>query len=132
VIIPNIPFTWLRVGMYRLIGYRIGRNVFIGMRCYMDDVEPSNTVIEDNVTVAYGTYFACHGKGQGHTTILIKKNTYIGMRCNILSGKRGIEIGPNAIIGAGSLINKTIPQGVVAAGCPARIIRMHSDPLGMG
>jgi len=125
-VIPNVPFTRLRVCMYRWIGYRIGRNVFIGMCCYMDDVEPANTEIEDNVTVSYGTYFACHGKGQGHTTIRIKKNSYIGMRCNILSGKEGIEIGPNAIIGAGSLINRTIPQDAVAAGCPARIIRMQS------
>ena len=39
VIIPNIPFNFLRVRMYRLIGYRIGKNTFIGMKCYLDDTE---------------------------------------------------------------------------------------------
>ena len=30
VIIPNVPFSNLRVSLYRLIGFKIGKNVFIG------------------------------------------------------------------------------------------------------
>ncbi len=118
VIIPNVPFSNLRVTLYRMIGFSIGKNVFIGMKCYMDDVAIDKTVIEDNVTISYGCYFACHGKGQGHTAIHIKKGAYIGMRCNILSGKEGIIIGEKSIIGAGSLVNKNIPDGVVGLGVP--------------
>ena len=118
VIIPNVPFSNLRVFLYRLIGFKIGKNVFIGMKCYMDDVAIKNTIIEDNVTISYGCYFACHGKGQGHTAILVKKGAYIGMRCNILSGKEGISIGERSIIGAGSLVNKNIPDGAVGLGVP--------------
>src|SRR6056297_1587388 len=81
-IISNIPFNTLRILAYRILGFKIGKNVFIGMNAYMDDVEPSKTVIEDNVTISYGCYFACHGKGQSHTNIIIKKNAYIGMRAN--------------------------------------------------
>ncbi len=121
VIIPNVPFTNLRVSLYRLIGFKIGKNVFIGMKCYMDDVAINNTIIEDNVTISYGCYFACHGKGQGHTHILIKQGAYIGMRCNILSGKEGISIGERSIIGAGSLVNKNIPDGAVGLGVPVVI-----------
>lgn len=45
--------------MYRyLVGYKIGKNVFIGMKCYLDDLEPKQTIIEENVTVSYGCYFA--------------------------------------------------------------------------
>ena len=118
VIIPNIPFSDLRVALYRLIGFKIGKNVFIGMKCYMDDVAIKNTIIEENVTISYGCYFACHGKGQGHTSILIKKGAYIGMRCNILSGKEGITIGAGSILGAGSLVNKNIPDDTVGSGVP--------------
>ncbi len=118
VIIPNVPFTNLRVSLYRIIGFNIGKNVFIGMKCYMDDVAIDKTIIEDNVTISYGTYFACHGKNQGHTAILIKKGAYIGMRCNVISGKNGITIGEQSIIGAGSLVNKNIPEGAVGAGVP--------------
>ena len=122
VIIPNIPFTSLRVACYRMIGFRIGKNVFIGMKCYLDDVAVSKMIIEDNVTISYGCYFACHGKGQEHTQIHIKEGTYIGMRCNILSGKEGIVIGEKSIIGAGSLVNRSIPDNAKVVGAPIRIL----------
>jgi len=121
VIIPNTPFSKLRVFLYRSIGFTIGKNVFIGMKCYLDDVAIDKMTVEDNVTISYGCYFACHGKGQIHTTILIKKNTYIGMRCNILSTKKGIVIGENVIIGASSLVNKNIPNNSRAFGVPIEI-----------
>jgi len=118
VIIPNIPFSNLRVSCYRLIGFNIGKNVFIGMKCYLDDVAIDKTVIEDNVTISYGCYFACHGKNQEHTMIKIKKGAYIGMRCNILSGEEGIVIGENSIVGAGTLVNKSIADGAIGVGVP--------------
>jgi len=122
VIIPNVPFSNLRVLLYKIIGFKIGKNVFIGMKCYMDDIDPSKTIIEDNVIISYGCYFACHGINQLHTVIHIKKMAYIGMRCNIVSGKKNITIGANSIVGAGSLINKNIPDNKTAIGVPIRII----------
>lgn len=121
VLIPNIVSARLRVALYRLIGFRIGKNVFIGMKCYMDDVDPALTTIGDNAVISYGTYFAVHGRDQDHTPIHIKENAYIGMRCTVISGKSGITIGCNAVIGAGSLVNKSVPDNAVAAGCPIRI-----------
>jgi maltose O-acetyltransferase len=35
----------------------------------------------------------------------------------------GVTIGENSIIGAGSVVTKDIPAGVVAAGNPCRVIR---------
>lgn len=122
VIIPNTPFSNLRVAMYRWIGFNIGKNVFIGMKCYMDDVAIDKTIIEDNVTISYGCYFACHGKGQGHTSILIEEGVYLGMRCNVLSGKEGIVIGRKSIIGAGSLVNVSISSNAKAVGVPVKIL----------
>lgn len=122
VIIPNIPFTNLRVSLYRLIGFKIGKNVFIGMKCYMDDMAIEKTVIEDNVTISYGCYFACHGKNQGHTKIHIKEAAYLGMRCNVISGKEGIVIGKESIIGAGSLVNRSIPDHTTAVGVPVKCL----------
>lgn len=129
VIIPNVPFSTLRIILYRMIGFNIGKNVFIGMKCYMDDVAIKNTIIEDNVTISYGTYFACHGKGQSHTKIIIKENAYIGMRCNIISGKDGVTIGEYAIVGAGSLINRDIPEYSKAVGVPIKILDKHKETV---
>lgn len=79
------------------------------MRCYLDDLEPQMFTVEDNVTISYGCFFACHGKRQAHTSITIKKGAYLGMRSNVISGKNGVIIGENAIIGACSLVNKNVP-----------------------
>lgn len=122
VIIPNVPFTKLRVAMYRWIGYSIGKNVFIGMKCYLDDVAIDKMVIEDNVTISYGCYFACHGIGQKHTQIIIKKRAYIGMRCNVVSGKNGVTVGYDSIVAAGSLVNKDVEQKTIVAGVPIKKI----------
>jgi len=124
VFIPSVPFSRLRIFLYRtLVGYKIGKNVFIGMKCYLDDLEPGSTVIEDNVTISYGCYFALHGKNQEHTYIHIKKGAYIGMRATIIAGAKGLDIGENSIVGASSLVNKSIPEGKLAVGIPAKVIK---------
>lgn len=120
VVIPNIPFSGIRVAMYRLIGFKIGKNTFIGMKCYLDDTEPSHTVIGSNVTISYGCYFALHGKGQDRLFIEIQNKVYIGMRCNIIASKENLIIGKESIIGAASLVNKSIPANEKFAGVPVK------------
>lgn len=122
-IVPFVPFNAVRIILYRLVGYRIGRNVFIGMNCYLDDLEPRRTVIGHNVTISYGCYFSLHGKGQGRTHIVIKSNAYIGLRAIILGGRHGVSIGRGAIIGAAALVNRSIPHDKTAVGIPARVIK---------
>ncbi|SFV68246.1 Serine acetyltransferase [hydrothermal vent metagenome] len=122
VIIPNTPFLRLRVMLYRLVGFKIGKNSDIGMKCYLDEINPSKLILKDNVTVSCGVYFTCHGKNQTHTKIVIEEGAYIGMRANILSGKNGITIGKNVIVGAGTLVNKSIPDNATVVGVPARIV----------
>ena len=39
----------------------------------------------------------------------------------------GVTIGSNTIIGAGSVVNRNIPDGVIAAGNPCRVIRKITD-----
>ena len=121
-IIPHMVLNGWRIFFYRLCGYNIGKNVFIGMRCYLDDLEPQMCTIEDNVIISYGVFFACHGRNQQHTPITIKEGAYIGMRSTILSGKNGIVIGENAVIGACTLVNKSIPAGATAVGVPCRTL----------
>ena len=121
-IAPYVVLNPVRIFLYRLCGYKIGKNVFIGMRCYLDDLEPKLFTVEDNVIISYGVFFACHGKNQSHTPITIKNGAYVGMRANVVSGKNGITIGEGAVIGAGTLVNKDVPAGATAVGVPCRII----------
>ena len=92
------------------------------MKCYLDDLEPSRTVIERNVVISYGCYFALHGINQKHSFINIKQGAYIGIRATVIAGKEGLIISENTIIGAASLVNKSLPDNVKAAGVPAKII----------
>lgn len=126
-VIPNMVLNGWRIFFYRLCGYNIGKNVFIGMRCYLDDLEPHMLSIEDNVVISYGVFFACHGRHQNHMPITIKQGAYIGMRANILSGKTGITIGEKAVVGAGTLVNRDVPAGATAVGVPCRIIEKAEE-----
>ena len=121
-IAPYMVLNSVRIFLYRLCGYKIGKNVFIGMRCYLDDLEPKLFTVEDDAIISYGVFFACHGRNQMHTPITIKKGAYVGMRSNIISGKNGVTIGENAVVGAGTLVNKDVPDGATAVGVPCRII----------
>ena len=123
----HCPFNCIRIFLYRLCGFKIGKKVFIGMRCYLDDMCFDKLIIEDGVTISYGVFFACHGKGQGHQQILVKKNAYIGMRATVISKnadkeKSGVVIGEGAVVGAMALVNRDIPDYATAVGVPVKII----------
>ena len=75
VLIPTIPFSNLRVQCYRWCGYKIGKNTFIGMRCYLDDMCYDLIEIGDDVIISYGVFFACHGRKQGHNKLVDRKST---------------------------------------------------------
>lgn len=124
---PNCVFNCIRIYLYKLCGFKIGKNVFIGMKCYLDDMCYDLITIEDNVIISYGVYFACHGKNQGHYPIKIKNKAYIGMRANIISknadgSEHGVCIGEYAVVGACTLVNRDVPNGMTAVGIPCRII----------
>lgn len=125
VIIPNIPVNNIRITLYRLIGYKIGKSTFIGMKCYLDDIHPSRTTIGNNVTISYGCYFALHGKKQSSSNIEIKEGAYIGMRCNIVARKGNLVVGEKSIIGAGSLVNKDVEANTTVIGVPAKPININ-------
>ena len=55
-IIPYMVLNGWRIFFYRLCGYNIGKNVFIGMRCYLDDLEPHMFTVEDDCTISYGVF----------------------------------------------------------------------------
>ena len=83
-VIPHMFLNGWRIFFYRLCGYKIGKNVFIGMRCYLDDLKPKMFTVEDDCIISYGVFLACHGRNQQHTPITIKKGAYIEMRASVI------------------------------------------------
>lgn len=126
VVAANCPFNCLRIAIYRMCGFTIGKGTFIGMRCYLDDMCYDLLKIGNHVTISYGVFFACHGKNQEHIPIIIDDEAYIGMRASVISkiseSEEKVIIGKKSIIGACTLVNRSIPEGATAVGVPCRII----------
>lgn len=61
-----------------------------------------------------------HSKGP----VIIGKNVWIGDKVTILSG---VKVGDGCVIAANAVVTKDIPSGCVAAGIPARIIKIISN-----
>ena len=55
--------------------------------------------------------------------VRIGRNSWIGIRCSILSG---VTIGEHSVIGAGSIVTHDVPPFSIAAGVPARVIKKYN------
>ena len=61
---------------------------------------------------------------EGAVGLGMGNNVWIGANVTILPG---VTIGDDTVIGAGSVVNRDIPSGVVAAGNPCRVIRKITE-----
>ncbi len=113
----------------------IQKNATIGKSCKISSHTfiCEGVTIEDDVFVGHNVSFindkyprsTVEGHLQTETDwsvepTRVKQGASIGTSCTILSS---VTIGRNAIIGAGSVVTKDIPDNVVAAGNPCRVIR---------
>ncbi len=93
----------------------------------------TSIIIEDDVMMGCGVHFYINNHkfdrldipliDQGYypdEMITLKKGCWIGANAILLPG---VTVGENSVIGAGSVVTKSIPAGVVAAGIPAKIIK---------
>ena len=110
---------------------------FINYNCTILDTAP--VYIGADTFIAPGVCIACAGHGvhpserlilETAKPIHIGKKVWIGANAVILPG---VHIGDGSIIGAGSVVNKDIPENVIAAGNPCKVIReiTEADIVGM-
>lgn len=116
----------------------LGNDIIINMNCTFVDNKPirigNRVLIASNVQIytashpvlpqkrlvpdwkdSQTTFFRTYAR-----SIEIKDNVWIGGGCILLPG---ISIGENSVIGAGSVVNRSIPPNCIAVGNPCRVIR---------
>ena len=105
---------------------KLGKAVFINSCCRFQD--NGGIEIGDNTMIGQGTTIVTLNHDLNPKTrhnanpkpVKIGKNVWIGASCTILPG---VCIGDNSIIGAGSVVTKSIPKNAIVVGNPAKIIR---------
>lgn len=80
----------------------------------------AGTVITDSDwhSLAPNSEARIHGEGRS-AEVTVGSNVFIGTRCMIL---KGVTIGDNAVVGAGSVVTHDIPANAIAAGNPCRVV----------
>lgn len=120
------------------INYLRGLGVTIGEECDIFNTvnfgsEPYLVTIGNRVKMTTGVRLITHDGGVHvlrnlgllpnadiYGEIVIGDNVFVGNNVIIMPG---VEIGENSIIGAGSVVTRSIPPNSIAAGVPARVIR---------
>lgn len=92
----------------------IGNDVRIGGGTVIYDTDFHSLILSDRISKPENIEHIKMGK------VLIEDGVFIGAHCIIL---KGVTIGKNAIIGAGSLVAKSIPANEIWAGNPAKFVK---------
>lgn len=103
---------------------KIGKNVFINSNLLA--MARGGIRIEDNVQIAANVQLITNNHDMYDRLILlckpivIREGAWIGAGATILPG---IEVGKHAVIGAGAVVTKDVPDYAVVVGNPAKVIR---------
>ncbi|MBR6412620.1 MAG: sugar O-acetyltransferase [Alphaproteobacteria bacterium] len=105
---------------------KMGKQVFMNSCCHFQDnggIEIGDgTMLGNNVTIVTLNHDINPQTRVNATPkpVKIGKKVWIGSCCTILPG---VTIGDNSIIGAGSVVVKSIPKNAIAVGNPAKVVK---------
>jgi len=111
-------------------GARLDENAYVGPRCHLGLVH-----VERNALLAAGVHVPSGGRSHGiddvrvpirdqqgsPTLVRIGAGSWIGSAAVIMA-----DVGRDAIVGAGAVVTRPVPDRVVVAGVPARVVK-HRD-----
>lgn len=153
--LPRYRFCiFLKILLMRLMGAKFGKGVIIYPGVWITPAR--NLVVGDNVDIAKDVIITTSGgvfigdraligyrtqilsanhkippigepipvSGDDYAEVHIGTDSWIGANVIITPG---VRVGNGAIVAAGSVVTKDIPDNAIAAGVPARVIRMRSD-----
>ncbi len=137
------PSTRIRVTVLRLFGAKIGRNTLIrnihvkfpwnleiGDRCWLGEgvwlhnqdrlTIGADSVISQQTFITTGSHDVRETMDLVTRPVRIGRGVWVTSRCIVLSG---VEIGDNAVLTPGSVAHRSLAEGGVYGGNPARFLR---------
>jgi len=104
----------------------LGKNVFINHACSFLDM--GGITIEDDVLIGPKVNLITENhplnpanrKTLVAKPIVIKRNAWLGAGVTILPG---VTVGENAVVAAGAVVSRDVPDNTIVAGVPAKIIK---------
>lgn len=114
-------------------GLVVGKNFHCMGGVIIDPAHCWHITIGNNVTLAPRVHILAHDTSTkmflGYTrvsNVTIGDNVFIGAGTIVLPG---VSIGNNVVIGAGSVVSRDIPDGCVALGNPAKVVKSLEEYL---
>lgn len=127
------PNNKMRQWMHRRRGVHIGKNVYLGMFCFLDNLHPEYIYIEDNASINAGSMILTHFNPMKRYSpifqaqvapVLIKEGAIVAVRSTIMPG---VCIGKNSVVSAGSVVEKNVPDYTMVKGVPARKVLEYKE-----
>lgn len=124
------PITFINLYRIGFKGLHCGKHCFIGEECLLDLAD--SIAMGDNVTLAERVTIITHMNvgfkdhplqnnfPSMNSPVTIGSGSFIGVNVTILPG---VRIGERAVVAAGALVTRDVPDETVVAGVPARPIR---------
>ena len=105
---------------------RVGKDVFINFGCTF--LDRGGISLEDNAFISPNVQIITENHPEQPSMrrnvytkpVVIRRGAWIGASAVILPG---VTVGENAIVGAGAIVTKDVPDNTIVAGNPARVIR---------
>lgn len=124
VIWPGAHFSVYGVSPEQPAVFEMGDHCNIGDRAEIHVAERitlgNNVIISWDCVLMDHDYHCLEGAQERIRPVVIEDDVWIGCRVIVLPG---VRIGRGSVVGAGSVVTKDIPPGVLVAGNPAREIR---------
>ncbi len=128
IILPS----WMSPLIHKMRGVKIKHvfNVYIAPQVIIDSIYPEKVTIENDVFLTRGVKLICHinytdslqgilKRKNSTGSIHIEKGAFVGVSSIILPN---VRIGKCAIVAAGSVVIKNVPDYAIVGGNPAKII----------
>ena len=111
------PLNGLRILFHRMRGVHIGKGVYIGRYCFLDNMHPEYIYIYDGASINaqcmllthFNPYETWKGIFKAEVKpVVIKANAIVAVRCTIMPG---VTRGEHAVVSSGMTLEKSVPDG---------------------